>query len=216
MNYSVTIRLEELEKLASLLDSVTTTALGPNPENNVPLARDGAQGALEWLAYKAENQGMPTRIPLSIFTVRLKGHDKYQYDTGNLWKEQQIETSVEGDRAIAIAWPRSTATSHSSQVEMTYQRLIKIWLDAQMEGGKVIVSPEKNLEAWRKAITWLHEQTGIRPRAEMRKTEEPGIFLPGREVVPDEVKEETAEIVAKVVAELVARRVAGTLQERFA
>lgn len=216
MNYSVTVRLEELKELASLLDSITTTALGPNPENNVPLAHDGAQKALEWLAYRGETQGMPTRIPLSIFTVRLKGHDKYQYDTGNLWKEQEIETSIEGDRATATAWPRDTATSHSGPKEMTYRRLIKMWLDAQMEGGKVIISPRKNLEAWKKAIAWLHEQTGIRPRAEMRKTEEPGIFLPGREVVPDEAKEETAEVVARVVAELVARRIVGTLQDSFA
>jgi hypothetical protein len=217
MNYSVTVRLEGLEELASLLESITTTALGPNPENNVPLAHDGAQGALEWLAYKAETQGMPTEIPLSAFTLKIKGHDKYQYDKGKLWNEQEIETHIEGDRAVAIAWPKDTKTSHlGGKEEMTYRKLIQMWLDVQLAGGKVIIGPKKDEEAWRKALRWLYRQTGIRPDPNMRKTGEKGIYLPGRKVVPDEVKEETAEIVARVVAELVARRIAGTLQESFA
>ena len=218
MNYSVTVRLEELEELASLLDSITTTALGPNPENNVPLAHDGAQGALEWLAYKAETQGMPTRIPLSIFTLKLKDHDRYQYDTGRLWNEQEIETSVEGERAVAIAWPKDTDTSHRyrGKKKMTYRDLIKMWLDVQEAGGKVIIGPKKDKDAWKAAIAWLHRETGIKPDTELKKGPDQGIYLPGRKVVPDEAKEETAEIVARVVAELVARRIAGTLQESFA
>jgi len=212
MNYRVTIRLEGLEELPSVLETITTSALGPEPEDNVYLARNGVQGALEWLAYKVQNEGMPTRIPLSIFTRALKGHDKYQYHFGGLYEEQEIEASVEGDRAVAIAWPKNATTSHSKKSQLTYRELIKIWLDAEMEGGKVLISPAIDPEAWRKAIAWLHEQTGIRPTTEKGRTGVPGIFLPGREVVPDPVKEETAEIVARVVAELLAQRVVSTLR----
>jgi hypothetical protein len=218
MNYSVTVRLEGLEELASLLDTITTTALGPNPENNVHLAQSGVQGALEWLAYKVQSEGMPTQIPLSVFTLELKKHDKYQYDKGRLWNEQEIEASVEGERAVAIAWPRETDTSHRERgkKDFTYRDLIKMWLDVQEAGGKVIISSKANEDAWRSAIAWLRRQTGIKPNAELRKGPEKGIYLPGRKVIPDEVKEETAEIVARVIAELVARRIARTLQESFA
>jgi len=199
----------DLEELPTLYSIIVQAAEG-TPKENERVSFDNLVIVCKHVAEKAASQGLRTEKPLSVFTQALKGHGKYLYETGEFFANLDLEVTSDAEAATATAVPTGETGREWAQGTMTYAGLLQRWLDHFSKGDWVVVSRDRAPLFWKKAIVWLHERTGIKPKAKSH-----AIIIPRRAIIDEETIEEVKPQVAEKAAAIIKERIVKQIQEHF-